>query len=509
MTLTIQPREKQIVALNMLRAAWKQYASFMMYAPVGFGKTAIAALIASGFISRNMRIMFVAPYTVLLDQTATRFIEYGLPAEEIGYIWRDHPAYDPSRLIQIASADTLIRRDFPDNIDLLIIDEAHLKRKKMLEFIDELTAKGVKVIGLSGTPFSAWLGTYYQKLIKPTTMKELIAIGALSKYEFYAPSHPDLSDVKTSEQAGYGRDYNETQSAEVMSDPTLVGDIVKNWLENGEDRPTICFCVNVAHANYVTVEFSKAGVTVEVMTAATPHEDRQMTIRRFEQGITKIIINVGVLVAGFDSDVRCIIFARPTKSEMRWIQILGRGLRPAGGKDHCLIFDHTGTVHKLGYPDDIEYDYLPASSDGMEKTPARVVKTDQPERLPKECTQCHYVKPVGVYICPKCGFKPIAGEDVETDKSRGLKKVKQAKEVVTKEVKQAWWSQIIYYQRMRAAQGKPVSDGWCSHVYRKKFGVWPQGLYHAPMAITPVVSNFIKSTQIAYAKSKQNEGKAA
>lgn len=41
-------------------------------------------------------------------------------------------------------------------------------------------------------------------------MKELIAIGALSKYEFYAPSHPDLSDVKTSEQeANYNRDYNE------------------------------------------------------------------------------------------------------------------------------------------------------------------------------------------------------------------------------------------------------------------------------------------------------------
>ncbi|WP_264767678.1 DEAD/DEAH box helicase, partial [Klebsiella pneumoniae] len=118
----------------------------------------------------------------------------------------------------------------------------------------------------------------------------------------------------------------------------------------GEDRPTICFCVDVAHANFVTVEFASAGVTVEVMTASTPHDERQLTIRRFEQGITKIIINVGVLVAGFDSDVRCIIFARPTKSEMRWIQILGRGLRAAPGKDHCLIFDHTGTVNKLGYP---------------------------------------------------------------------------------------------------------------------------------------------------------------
>lgn len=77
-----------------------------------------------------------------------------------------------------------------------------LSVKKLLKFIDALTAKGVKVLELSGTPFSAWLGTYYQKLIKPTTMKELISIGALCKYEFYAPSHPDMSEVKPSVQAG-------------------------------------------------------------------------------------------------------------------------------------------------------------------------------------------------------------------------------------------------------------------------------------------------------------------
>jgi superfamily II DNA or RNA helicase len=131
------------------------------------------------------------------------------------------------------------------------------------------------------------------------------------------------------------------------------------------------------------MEFSRAGVAVEVMTASTPHDERQLTIRRFEQGITKIIINVGVLVAGFDSDVRCIIFARPTKSEMRWIQTLGRGLRAALAKIYCLIFDHSGTVNKLGYPDDIEYDYLPSSSDGMEDAQQRVVKADEPENCRK------------------------------------------------------------------------------------------------------------------------------
>jgi len=509
--LSIQPREKQVVALNMLRAAWKQYGSFMMYAPVGFGKTAIAALIAHGFVTRQMRVMFVAPYTVLLDQTAKRFIEYGLPAEEISYVWCDHPSYNPNCLIQIASADTLIRRKFPDNIDLLIIDEAHLKRKKLLEVISYLTNEtDVKVLGLSGTPFAKFLGNYYHKLIKPTTMKELIQIGALSKYEFYAPSHPDLSKVKTSVQAGYGSDYNEEQIGQIMSEAKLVGDIVNNWLENGENRPTICFCVNVAHANFVTVEFTRAGVAVEVMTASTPHDERQLTIRRFEQGITKIIVNVGVLVAGFDSDVRCIIFARPTKSQMRWIQILGRGLRPAPGKDHCLIFDHSGTVNKLGYPDDIEYDYLPADSDGMEDAPARVERVDEPERLPKECTQCHYVKPVGVYICPMCGFKPLAGEDFETDRSRKLTKVKKSQTTFTTEQKQSWWSQILYYQRSRSAQGKPVSDGWCAHTYRQKFLVWPKGLHRTPQELTPEVSNFIKSKQIAYARGKQKqEGNAA
>lgn len=66
--LNIQPREKQVVALNMLRSAWKQNNSFMLYAPVGFGKTAIAALITDGFVSREMRVMFVAPYTVLLTR---------------------------------------------------------------------------------------------------------------------------------------------------------------------------------------------------------------------------------------------------------------------------------------------------------------------------------------------------------------------------------------------------------------------------------------------------------
>ncbi|ENI4953090.1 DEAD/DEAH box helicase family protein, partial [Proteus mirabilis] len=112
--LSITPKAKQVTALDMLRKNWNQHRTMLLSASVGFGKTAIAAFVADGLVSRGMRVMFVAPYTVLIEQTATRFVEYGLPVDEISYLWRDHPLYDPSKLIQIASADTLIRRKFPD-----------------------------------------------------------------------------------------------------------------------------------------------------------------------------------------------------------------------------------------------------------------------------------------------------------------------------------------------------------------------------------------------------------
>ena len=123
MQLTITPNFAQERALNMLRRDWKANDTFMVYSPTGSGKTGLAAFIVAGFVSRGMRVLFCVPYTILIGQTANRFVQYGLPGDEIGYIWADHPNYDPDRKIQIASADTLIRRVFPENIDLLIIDD--------------------------------------------------------------------------------------------------------------------------------------------------------------------------------------------------------------------------------------------------------------------------------------------------------------------------------------------------------------------------------------------------
>jgi superfamily II DNA or RNA helicase len=447
---------------------------------------------------KGKRSIFVAPYTVLVTQTAQRFVEYGLP--QPGIIWRDHPDYNPNALIQIASADTLIRRDFPEDISLMIVDENHIRRVRLLEIIEEAD---FPVVGLSGTPFAPWMGKFYESFIKPTTMRKLINEGYLSDYDFYAPMKPDVTRVKVTNTAGFGMDYKEQEVAEIMGEAKIVGNIVQNWLENGEDRPTIAFCVNVAHANHITNEFNRAGVSCEVMTAKTPHDERQEIVERFEMGVTKIICNVGVLVAGFDSDVRCIIYARPTKSEIRWIQCIGRGLRTAKGKENCIVFDHSGTVHRLGYPDEIEYDELKSENDGKDKQELIKKEIEKLEKAPKECPKCHFMKQPGFPVCPKCGFKPLGGEDVETDETRQIQKLKSKLEPkATKEDKQEFWSMIQGMKRENIAKGKIYKDGFYSHKYKEKFGVWPKDLHNSPKPPSIEFRNWIKSRNIRNAKSR-------
>lgn len=490
MKLELRPHQNKII--NALRRDWKKHRTHLICAPCGSGKTAVAAFIINGMLQNKMRVLFLAPYQMLVGQTAARFTEYGLP--KAGIVWQKHPDTDPTKPLQIGTVQSQVRRQMPE-VDLIIIDECHIKNIKMLQIIDEYDCK---VIGLSGTPSSEWLGSHYENLINEVSMRELIDTGYLSDYEIYAPTTPDLKGVRTTKLSGYGEDYVESQIAEIMGDSKVIGDIITTWLEKGENEPTIAFCCNVSHANYLTVQFNRSGVKTEVMTADTPPDERSQIVRRYEDGITKIICNVGVLVAGFDSDVRCIIYARPTKSEIRWVQCLARGFRTADGKDRCIILDHSGSVHRLGFPDHITYDSLPNENDGLDEISAKRKEKEKKEKLPKECVSCKFMKDAGVLVCPKCGFRAMSGDNVEADETRELSALKKTK--VTKVDKQQFYSELLGMQSQSRMTKKPMSDGYVSNLYREKFGVWPKSLNKSIIPPTSKTIGFIKSRQIAYAK---------
>jgi DNA repair protein RadD len=495
--LSTELRPHQERAISMLRQTWREHRTHILQAPTGAGKTVIAAHIIDGFVTRGMRVLFIVPLTVLIEQTAASFVKQGLPPA--GIIWRDHAGLDYSKLIQIASIDTLENRDMPD-YDCIIYDEAHSRRRWFLEHIQNSEKP---VIGLSATPMAPWMGNYYTNFIKVATTRELIDQGYLTDFEIYAPHAPDLSAVKSRKSAEFGSDYIESQVAEIMQDHTLVADIVSTWLQIGENEPTLVFCVNVAHANQVANEFVSAGVEAEVITAKTQMSDRQEIFKRFTLGITRVICNVATLVAGLDLDVRCIVYARPTKSEIRYIQCIGRGLRTADGKERCLILDHSGTVHRLGYPDSIEYDSLVSDSDGMDTNDRIIKEIERIEKLPKECPSCKFMKPAGMHECSKCGFMPRMGEDVDVDRTRELVALnKKLDKPVTKEDKQRFYSELLGYYFEKLRDGKGWKKGWVANQYRAKFGVWPNGLKEFATDPTKETRNYIMSQNIRRAKRK-------
>ena len=164
----------------------------------------------------------------------------------------------------------------------------------------------------------------------------------------FAPAHPDLKGVRT--LAG---DYHEGDLGEAMDKQPLVADVVETWLKHGVGRPTLCFAVNraarAAHRRAVRGARRSRRLYRLLHTGRRAPDIR----RKFASGEYQVVCNVGVLTIGIDWDVRCIILARPTKSEMLYVQIIGRGLRTAEGKDHCLILDHSDTTLRLGFVTEI------------------------------------------------------------------------------------------------------------------------------------------------------------
>ena len=416
-------------------------------------------------------------------------MDQGIP--QPGIMQADHPWTNPGKRLQIASVQTLARRSVPD-VDLVIVDEAHLQYSVICKLMEETS---IPVIGLSGSPFSKGLGKYYDNLIHTTSMRQLIDQGFLSDYVAYSHDKPNLTGIKT--VAG---DYHEGQLGERMSDPKLIGCIIDTWLKNGENRPTICFCVNVAHAEFVGAEFEKVNITNVVITGRTPMEDREIYFTQFKKGNIKVLVNVGTLVAGFDSDVRCIIDAAPTKSDIRHVQKLGRGLRTAKGKDHLIILDHAGNLVNLGFPDDIEIDKLDTGNKKEAAERKEKQTKEKKEKEPKECSKCHHMKRADEHECSKCGFTPKFIENVEVADGE-LAAIKTSNKY-TKNDKQRIYSELKGYQRERALCGKDLTDGWVSNTYKDMVGVWPRGLRETPAQPGEQVRGFIKHKAIVWAKSK-------
>lgn len=510
-------RPHQVLAMDLLRQSIGSGKRCpVLQAPTGAGKTRIAAEIVHGARAKSKRIAFGVPALSLIDQTFSRFVTDGIDAADMGVIQSDHPWKRPAAPIQICSAQTLARRDLPD-VDIVVIDECHLRfaiyDKWMTEsgygpkpMPEEERAKIERqrrpiFLGLSATPWAKGMGQWFDDLLKPTSIAELIEKGFLSPFKVYAPSHPDLSGIKT--VAG---DYHEGQLSKRMQQKELVADIVSTWLMRGGNQPTLCFCVDRAHARAVAEQFDKAGVPTAYVDANTSREEREEIGKRLAFGNVKVIVNIGTMTTGVDLDVRCLILARPTKSESLFVQIIGRALRTAPGKEFATILDHSDTTLRLGMVTDIDRDEL---DDGKpKKRSSQSGDKEDNVPLPKECPECSGLIPAVAKECPCCGAVVKRPHNVETADGELVELTpgshKKPKRIPVGDMLRALPPHDVYAEMngLREEMGK--SRGWLLANYRELMGKWPPRGIDETLVAEPryELRGWIRAKQIAWAKGR-------
>ena len=447
--------------------------------PTGAGKTRTAAEMVIGALSKGKRVAFTVPAISLVDQTVEAFESEGIHA--IGVMQASHVRTDWRQPVQVVSVQSLARRA-PPQADMVIVDECHMRFAAVSKWMAEDERR--VFVGLSATPWAKGMADEWQDLVIPVRMAELIDRGFLSPFRVFAPSHPGLSGVKI--VAG---DYHEGQLGDVMGG--LVADVVETWKQRAAGLPTLVFAVNRAHAAQLVEQFAAAGVPMGYCDAHVDLIERRHLFSQMAKGELAGIVNVGTLTTGVDADVRCVVLARPTRSEMLFVQMIGRALRTAPGKEHALILDHADNHARLGFVTDIHH---PRLLDGKEKAPRTAKEKGEP--MPKECGSCGLLKPPKVRECPKCGFTPSAQAGVEVEDGE-LVEISRSKVSVPKPDKQHFWSELLGIARERGR-----SRGWASHAYRERFGVWPRGLIDSAAPASMETLNYVRAKDIRFAKAK-------
>ena len=484
------PRPFQDVAHQALRDGAKAgHRRQMLMSPTGSGKTYLGLRIAHEALVRGKRAMFIADRRTLIDQTSQTADSYGLSAHAV--LMASHWRYDPGMPFQIASAQTLARREWP-KADVIVVDEAHTQLAVWVDYIQSEQCEAY-VFGLSATPFSTGLGKLFTNLVNAATMAELTESGVLVPMRVMSCVAANMDGAATS-----GGEWTDTAAGERGME--IVGDVVAEWLAHGENRKTIVFGSTIAHCAELCKSFNEAGVMAQLFTSETTEDERKAILTEYRKPDTmlRVLISVEALAKGFDvPDVSCVVDCRPLRKSLSTaIQMWGRGLRssPSTGKTDCLLLDHSGNI--IRFADDyaeIFFNGL-AALDAGEKLD-KTIRKDEKDKEPKACPVCSF-KPMGKR-CVSCGFEIVQAAEVEAIPGHMRPVVIGKTQLADNHAH--LYAQVVSYAR---GHGNPeTAKGRAAHLFKHIVGKFPDGLSYERTHNVPItrgVRNKILEKQMAY-----------
>lgn len=368
--IELRPYQKIAVdkGLNFLRSDAKEFP--IIVAPTAAGKSIYIAKIAHKL---GGGVLVLQPSKELLEQNYAKFKMYGgeasifsasMGVKEIGDITF-------ATIGSVKNCAHLFK-----HIKYVMIDECHLVPPKedsmYVSFLCEFET--IKVLGFTATPFrlksymDPFDGSNYSQINllpreRPRMFNTFLHVTQISElYEggFLTPIEYDVLPWETKDLKvnTTGAEWTELSMERAILQQKVnqrIPEIIAQSIADGyKHRIVFVHTVDLAIVTSAKVPNSA------VVHAETPKKERAQILADFKAGKITTVFNVNILTIGFDfPELDMIIIARPTMSLALFMQMIGRGIRLAPGKEKCKVVDMCGNVDRFSRIEQIKYETDP------------------------------------------------------------------------------------------------------------------------------------------------------
>ena len=319
----------------------------ILVSPTASGKSLmIYSLIRYNFLKKNKKALVIVPTTSLVEQMTKDFKDYGFKGE-IAKIYGGDKGADAPIVVTTWQSMMRMPKDFGNQFGMVIGDEAHLfQAKSLTKIMDSLTEVKYK-IGTTGTlqetkTHKLQLEGMFGPAYFVTTSKDLMEEGTLANLDIKCLV---LSYVEEERKLVSKMSYQEEMDWIVRNDRRNL--FIKNLVNGLEGNSLVLFQYVEKHGRPIYSLFSEliANDTTKrkcfFVFGGTDAVDREKVREIVEKENNAIIVaSFGTFSTGINiKRLHNIVFASPSKSRIRNLQSIGRGLRTADDKDSVTLYD--------------------------------------------------------------------------------------------------------------------------------------------------------------------------
>ena len=324
--MNLRPYQQE--AISDLRESFKNgHRRIILALPTGAGKTVVFSEMVRMAADKGTRVLVLTDRIELFEQTFKAIQRHNIPIQIVN---ANTASIDQRATVTVAMIETLHRRAYNVEPDLIIIDEAH--KGNFTKLIDAHPTS--RVIGATATPVGKHIPKYYSDIIQTIDTPDLVNRGYLCECKAFQMVD-DFSDLTIK-----GKEYTDESLFNHFNKRKLYSGVVTEWQKRTPDKKTIIFNVNIEHSNAMANEFNENGIVSESITSKTPKAERERILAAFSKGLFPVLNNCGILTTGYDEpSIECVIMNRKTLSLPLFLQCLGRGSRIYPGKSNFTVLD--------------------------------------------------------------------------------------------------------------------------------------------------------------------------